>query len=132
MPKNKYKAISTLYNGTVYHSKLEAQFAEDLDWRVKAKDIKYWERQVKIPINVYWDRFNRPVLTCTDGLVLKKKGKEFIHITNYFIDFVVTHNDNTKEYVEVKGVETDLWRQKWKLTEAILGKSPVVKLTVVK
>lgn len=37
---NKFKAIRTLYNNHVYDSKKEAAYAEELDWRMKAKDIK--------------------------------------------------------------------------------------------
>lgn len=109
-PINKYGAVRQTYNGYSYHSKKEAAFAQELDWRVKAKDIKRWERQKKIELKVY------EKLIC-----------------NYFIDFVVYHNDDTKEYVEVKGFETDVWRLKWKLFEAIYKvKEPASKLTIVR
>lgn len=109
---NKYSATSTQYEGITYHSKLEAGYAESLDMRVMAKDIKSWERQVKLD--------------------LKVNG---IHITNYYIDFVVTHNDGKKEFVEVKGFETDVWRMKWKILEATFEdfkETPDDFLTVVK
>jgi hypothetical protein len=95
---NKYRAKSSVYNGTYYHSQKEAAYAQELDLRVKAKDIKSWERQVKISLDV-------------NGY----------HIANYIIDFVITHMDDTKEYVEIKGFETDTWRMKWRLFEAIYG-----------
>lgn len=109
---NKYHAKKTEYDGVQYHSKFEAGFAQGLDMRLKAKEIKGWERQVKISLDV-------------NGY----------HIANYYIDFVVHHLDKTKEYVEVKGFETDVWRMKWKLTEALLSKEVKkgkVLLTVVK
>lgn len=109
---NKYSATSTQYEGITYHSKLEAGYAESLDMRVMAKDIKSWERQVKLD--------------------LKVNGT---HITNYYIDFVVTHNDGKKEFVEVKGFETDVWRMKWKILEATFEdfkETPDDFLTVVK
>lgn len=106
---SKYSNQRKLYNGQSYHSKKEAQYALELDLRVKAKDIKSWDRQVKISLDV-------------NGY----------HITNYYIDFVITHNDNSLEYVEVKGFETETWRLKWKLFEALYGNQPNVKLTVVK
>ena len=107
---NKYHAVSSTYNGISYHSKKEAAYAAELDLRVKAKDIKGWERQKKISLDI-------------NGY----------HICNYYMDFVVEHNDGTFEYVEVKGFETEEWRLKWKLTEAIFSKErPDVRLTVVK
>ncbi len=90
-------------------SKKEAGAARDLDLMIKAKEIKSWERQVRIPLDV-------------NGY----------HICNYIIDFVVEHNDGTKEYLEIKGFETEVWRLKWKLFEALYGKKPNIKLTVQK
>lgn len=107
---NKYGSIRQTYNGYSYMSRLEAQYAAELDLRVKAKDIKKWERQVKIDLTAY--------------------GK---HICNYFIDFVITHNDGSIEYIEVKGLETDLWKMKWKMFSAkMAAEQPRAKLTIVK
>ena len=54
-------------------------------------------------------------------------------ICNYFIDFKITLADNTVELIEVKGFETDVWRLKWKLTEALLEEiEPGAKLILVK
>ena len=110
--KNKYGAIAKEYNGIIYHSKLEAQYAAELDLRLKAKEIKGWRRQVKISLDV-------------NGF----------HICNYYIDFVIEHKDGTEEYVEVKGFQTEIWRLKWKLTEALLQdkiKTGEIVLTLVK
>lgn len=108
--KNKYNAKTKQYNGIWYHSKFEASYAKDLDWRIKAGEIKSWIRQAKISLDV--------------------NGK---HICNYYIDFVVKHNDDSLEYVEVKGFETEVWRLKWKLFEAIYNEiEPGAVLTVVK
>jgi hypothetical protein len=109
---NKYHAKTQVYNNVSYHSKFEAAYAEALDLRVRGKDIKSWERQVKIPLKV-------------NGMV----------IANYYIDFVVTHNDGHKEWVECKGFETEVWKMKWKLLEAIfdeIREGPDDCLTVVK
>ena len=86
---NKYHSITNQYNGLTYHSKLEAAYAQELDIRVKAGDIKSWDRQVKLD--------------------LKVNGQ---HICNYYIDFIIHHNDGTKEFVEIKGFETEVWRLK--------------------
>lgn len=107
--QNKYNAKSNVYNGQIYHSKKESAYAAELDLRLKAKEIKSWDRQVKISLDV-------------NGY----------HICNYYIDFVIKHNDNSTEYVEVKGYETDVWRLKWKLFEALYGDKKNIKLSVVK
>jgi len=109
---NKYGAKSTQVDGVTYHSKFEAGYADELRLRLMAKDIKSWERQVKLD--------------------LKVNG---VHITNYYIDFIVTHNDDSREFVEVKGFETDLWKIKWKLLEATFDdfkQGPDDRLTVIK
>lgn len=102
-------AKKQVYNNQRYDSGFEADYAVQLDLRLKAKDIKGWERQVKIPLDV-------------NGY----------HICNYYIDFVIYHNDGTKEFVETKGYATDIWRLKWKLFEALFSYKPDTKLTVVK
>ena len=108
--QNKYHAKSTEYNGVIYHSKKEAAYAQELDLRQKAGEIKKWERQVKIPLKVYGQ-----------------------HICNYYIDFVVYYPSGEVEYVEVKGFATQLWRLKWKLFEAIYNKEhPEIKLTIIR
>jgi hypothetical protein len=106
---SKYHNRTNDYGGEIYHSIKEAGYAAELDLRVKAHDIRSWERQIRIPLDV--------------------RG---YHICNYIIDFVVTHNDGIKEYVEVKGFETDIWRLKWKLFCALYGKKKNVILTVQK
>jgi hypothetical protein len=108
--KNKFGAKRQTFNGVHYHSGLEAQIAQELDLRIKAKDIKSVERQVKISLTAH--------------------GK---HIANYFIDFVITHNDGSKEFLEVKGYPTEVWRIKWKMLEAQLAEEdPMAIMTVYK
>lgn len=110
---NKYRAKSTEYNGVIYHSKLEASYAQELDLRIKAKDIKSWERQVKLDLRI-----------------------NDVHITNYYMDFVITHNNGEKEYVECKGMELPLWKLKWSILEATFDEQfrehPDDSLTIIK
>lgn len=109
---NKYHNISSTYDGIQYHSKKEAGYAAELNLRKKAGDIKDWERQVPLSLDV-------------NGF----------HICNYYIDFIVHHNDGLLEYVEIKGFETDVWRLKFKLAEALLSErinKGEIKLTVIK
>ena len=106
--RNKFNAVSCTYNGNIYHSRAEAGYAAELDLRLKAKDIASWERQQRIDLKAY--------------------GK---HMAYYYIDFVVTHNDGGIEYVEVKGLQTPLWRLKWKLFVAQMEETePDATLTI--
>jgi hypothetical protein len=110
--ENKYHAKRAEFNGEVYASKKEASYAWELEMRKKAKDIKDYRRQVRIPLDV-------------NGY----------HICNYIIDFVVTENDNTETYTEVKGFSTSVWEFKWKLCEALLSeriKKGEIRLLVVR
>lgn len=93
---NKFKAVRQTYNGRSYHSKKEAQYAAELDWLKKAKQIKEITPQFKISIDVNDE-----------------------HITNYFMDFKVVLPDGRIEMHEVKGAETDTWRIKWRLAKAL-------------
>lgn len=106
--RNKYGAKRAEYNGRKYHSKFEAQVAQELDLRMKAGELKSVKPQHKIDLRAY-DQ----------------------HICNYYIDFKVVHADDTVEYIEVKGFATETWRIKWKLFEAQLkATEPDAKATV--
>ena len=107
---NKYGAKKTVFNGHRYDSKFEANVAQDLDLKLRAGELKEVRRQVKIPLEAY--------------------GK---HIFNYYIDFVVTHEDGHLEYIEAKGKETDLWKAKWKMLEGRLKEEdPTAEMTLIK
>ena len=102
------QARKTTYKGHLYDSMFEADYAAELDLLVRAKKLKSWERQVKIPLEV-------------NGY----------HIANYFIDFIAYHTDGTVEYIETKGVPSEVWKMKWKIFEALYSEKPDTKLTVV-
>lgn len=103
---SKYGNQTREYNGRTYDSKLEARYAQDLDLLKKAKQIKDWEGQYRIKLDV-------------NGY----------HICNYIVDFKVTMPDGSIELHEVKGFRTSTWELKWKLTEALFGKE--YKLVVI-
>lgn len=110
--RTKYGSVTQTYNGYSYHSKKEAEYAVYLDWRIKAKEVKSWTRQHKFALRM-------------NGTL----------ICNYFIDFRVVLTNGNIEYVEVKGFATDLWRLKWKMTEALLDeltKGEKAELVLVK
>ena len=95
--KSKYGAKKTEYNGYIYDSKFEAGVAQELDWRLKAGEIKDWERQFKVEMWAY-DKDGNPAL--------KKTHK---------IDFRVHELDGSYTLLEAKGVETQDYRdrRKW-------------------
>lgn len=103
---NKYNSTSHEYNGRVYHSKAEAGWAQNYDLMLKSGELTEVIPQYKIPLDV--------------------NGK---HICNYIIDFKLTHADGEEEYAEIKGFDTDTWRLKFKLLEAL---HPDWKLTIVR
>lgn len=109
--KKKYNNTSKTYNGRTYHSIKEANYAEELDWRVRAGEIKEVIPQYKIDIRI--------------------GGK---HWRNYYVDFKVITKDDSIEYHEVKGYETEEWKMKWDvlhiLREEIL--EPGAELIVIK
>lgn len=108
--QNKYKNIRQDYGGRNYHSKKEAAYAQELDLRYQGKEIAGWEPQHKVELRVH--------------------GRL---ICNYYVDFLVYHIDGSTELVEVKGFETEVWRLKWKLLEAIYNEEhPDIKLTIVR
>jgi len=100
---NKYNARSTQYNGRNYHSKMEASYAMELDFMKVGGIIKEWIPQYKLSLDINEH-----------------------HIANYFVDFKVIYPDDRIEYHEVKGMETDVWRIKWRLSLAIFGKENFV------
>lgn len=93
---SKYGARKKEYNGFIYASAFEAKYAAELDWRKRAGDVKDWNRQVTFNLTV------NKILIC-----------------KYIIDFVILHNDNSKEYIETKGFETRDWKIKRKLFKAL-------------
>lgn len=95
---NKFKAVKQEYNGNWFHSKGEAAYCQELDWRIKAGEIKSYERQVKIELNV-------------NG----------VHICNYYVDFKVINKHGGVEYHEYKGFVTMEWQIKWRLFQALIN-----------
>lgn len=108
--KSKYNNKTKQYNGRTYDSIREANHAEELDWRIKAGEVKEVIPQFKISLDV--------------------NGK---HIANYYVDFKVILSDGSIQFQEVKGFETDVWRMKWKLFEALINEiEPGAELMVIK
>ena len=96
---NKYRNEKTMYNDVLYDSIKEANYAKELDLRVRIKDIKGWIGDKKTL------RFNLIV----NG----------IKICTYTPDFEITHNSGLVEYLDIKGVETTSFKLKFKLIKAL-------------
>jgi hypothetical protein len=85
--RNKYGAKKT----RGYDSKREADYAAELELRSRASngDVSHWHEQVGIQLRT----------------------------SVYKVDFLVFFKNGTHRYVEVKGVETDVWLLKMKAVE---------------
>lgn len=98
---NKFKAKKTEYGNRTYDSKLEAGFAVWLDSLVKEGKLKSVTPQHKISLDV--------------------NGK---HIANHFVDFEVVMPSGEVKWVEAKGLPTQTWVMKRRLTEALYPGTP--------
>lgn len=95
--RNKFKAVKQKIDGYTFDSKKEASYYTQLQWRLKAGEIKEIIKQKSLQ------------LYCNDKPICK-----------YLIDFCVITSKDEIELIEVKGFETPEWKLKWKLTEAQL------------
>lgn len=95
--RNKYKAIKQKVDGYTFDSKREASYYMELQWRLKAGEVKEIIKQKSLE------------LYCNEKLICK-----------YKIDFCVITKEDEVELHEVKGFETRDWMLKWKMTEAQL------------
>lgn len=111
VPKeSKYHNKTSHYNGYWYDSIKEAQYAMVLDDEKKRGLIKDWERQYQIEVYA--------------------NGYKLFRMK---VDFLVYHNDGSKELREVKGYATDIFRLKLKCIEAIwLPEHPDFTYTLIK
>lgn len=98
-----------------YDSKLEAQYGQELELRQKGKDIKDFDRQYRVEIQIY------------------NSVGDLVHTVRHKVDFRIHHNDGTFELVEVKGFETTDYRFRRKLLEKLwLPEHPDHRYTVLK
>jgi len=93
-------ATSTFYDGRHFRSKKEAGYAQHLDILKKADDpaerVAEWEYEPHLEV------------TCN--------GKR---VFTYKIDFKVIYANGRIEYVEIKGFETEYFKLKFKVVEAV-------------
>ncbi len=99
--RNKYNAQKTMFNGTLYDSKLEARVAFKLEAMKKAAGsdkVMEIERQVAYSFD-----------------------HGGVHICKYVCDFVITFADGRKEWWDAKGVEMREGKIKCNLMLAFYG-----------
>jgi len=121
---NKLHAKSSIYNGIAFKSLLEVSYAQELDLRIKAKEIKKWEYEKRVTI--------RAVLS--DKIFLtSKEVTPSVKLFTIIPDFWITNADGSLEIHEAKGLEMDTWKKKWAIFELVYGlEYPDIKLVVVK
>ena len=103
--RNKYNAQTCEYNGAVYHSKAEARYAQILDQRKQVGEIQEFWRQQDIPLKV-------------NGVT----------VCRMVCDFKLLHQDDSVEFVELKGAVTAVFKLKLKLLRALM---PNLRYTVI-
>lgn len=89
---SKYASQPTEVDGIRFDSKAEAGYYQKLKARVAAGELAYFLRQVPLHL----------------------PGR-----TRYVVDFVEFHADGRVRYVDVKGVETPMFRMKKRQVEAL-------------
>jgi len=98
---NKYRAVKTNVDGMSFDSKAEARYYQQLKLRVICGDVKYFLTQVPIRL--------------PGGTVYRADFQEF-------------HKDGSVHYVDVKGVQTQVFKIKKREIEALYP----IKIEVVK
>ncbi len=124
--KAKFGNKSNVYNGRVYHSIKEANYAATLDMLKKATNpnerVKEWSPQYSVDIYI-------------DGVTLTTKPTH-TKLFRIIPDFLVTYEDGHEEIHEVKSAFTATlgdWRNKWKILEAVMNhEQPELVLRVIK
>lgn len=97
---SKYNAKKVEIDGIKFDSKAEGEYYLHLKQQVTERQILGFERQKRMLLQ---EGFS------VEGV----KGK--IRPIFYVVDFIITENDGTLTYVDVKGMETDVFRLKKKL-----------------
>lgn len=94
---NKYGARKTLIDGVLFDSMKEASFYQQLLLEKRAGNIIDFELQPKFILQ--------------EGFIVDDKK---IRAITYTADFLVFHG-GYKEIIDVKGMQTEVFRLKWKM-----------------
>lgn len=98
--KSKYSNIKTVVDGITFDSKKEADYYCQLKLLKQAGEIKDFGLQPRYELLP----------------TFRKNGTTHRSIT-YVADFIIDNNDGTTEIVDIKGVETQVFKIKKKLFE---------------
>lgn len=101
MAKRKYRNKKVTIDGITFDSKAEAAYYNYLKILKKSGEIKDFDMQVRFTL---MDNFKHP-----------SKPKKTVRAINYIPDFVVTENDGTKSVIDVKGMQTQVFKIKAKM-----------------
>lgn len=105
----KFNSTRSEYNGRWYDSGAEAQYAAELDLRVKAKEIISWEPQKRFTLMV--------------------NGRLVGH---HKVDFQLLMPDGTVELHEVKGLASDDWKLRRNvLLATVVDQDPNISYKVI-
>ena len=110
--KSKYNNRKTVVDGITFDSKKEADYYCALKLLKQSGEIRDFGLQPKYELQPAFE----------------KNGKKYRPIT-YVADFVIVNNDGTTEVVDVKGVETQVFKIKKKMFEY---QYPELELKIVK
>lgn len=110
--KSKYNNKKVIVDGIKFDSQKEAEYYCRLKLLKQAGEIKDFGLQPRYVLQPGFE----------------KNGEKFKPIT-YIADFVIVNNDGTTDVVDIKGVETQIFKIKRKLFEY---KYPDLSLKVVK
>ena len=110
--KSKYNNQKTIVDGIKFDSKKEAEYYCQLKLLKQAGEIKDYRLQPRYELQPAFE----------------KNSKKYRAIT-YIADFAIINNDGTTEVVDIKGVETQVFKIKKKLFEYMY---PDLNLKVVK
>lgn len=102
MPVSKYGNKKVSLDGHTFDSKAEAKYYEQLKWAQEHKQILFFRLQPRYQLQS----------------AFTKNGTTFRKI-DYIADFEIHNLDGSIEVIDVKGVETDVFKIKRKLFEKI-------------
>lgn len=113
MTYNKYGAKKVVLDGIKFDSIAESRYYSELKLRKRAGDIEDFELQPEFTLQeAYRDmdgKMNRAI--------------------KYRADFLIQHNNGIEELIDVKGMQTPVFKLKWKLLKKQVGGR--YKLTIV-
>lgn len=101
--KSKYKNKKITIDGHKFDSKAEAAYYRHLNMLVKAGEVIKFEMQVPFILE---EGFGHPTKRNKNGSLKK------VPAMKYVADFVVRYKDGTEKVIDVKGMQTQVFKMK--------------------